>query len=318
MPLPHAMTSYLETDNKERHTVLESGVSLEIENGAGQIVTVHRTIKSLVDNKLISVDFGPTLTDAKTTAKRRTLRRRSWCCAASRLGFHFFLEDFLGWKLPMVRRYNSADAKLYLETIFPLFWVEQKAGWSAIPAAIPTYLRIREVHKRAIEFIMDLDVHKLELRRLQLDDLIAANAREWRTQWEEVDKLARRSGGKTEALPQKPTSILSELDGAHVMIAENTEWLPLRALLSRLRSQVAASLATPIPEVGSSAADLERQLHDLNGKIETVNTERVKLYNAKQLKSADIESLKRRIKSLAEVPKIRRRAEAAAVLGCSR
>ncbi len=59
-------------------------------------------------------------------------------------------------------------------------------------------------------------------------------------------------------------------------------------------------MTAPVPEVGSSADELERQLHVLNGKIESVNTERVKVYNAKQLKSADIESLKRRIKSLAE------------------
>lgn len=300
IPLPHAMTSYLETDTKERHAILESRVSLEIENGAGQIVTVHRTVKSLVDNRLISVDFGPTLSDANATARRRNFFVVDPGAAQREDGFHHFLEEFLGWKLPQVRRYDSADAKLYLETIFPLFWVEQKAGWSAIPAAIPTYLRIREVHKRAIEFIMDLDVHKLELRRLQLDDLIAANAREWRAKWDETDKLARRSGGKTEALPPKPTSIQSELDAAHLTIGEITDWIPLRTLLSRFRSQVAAALATPVPAVGASSAELERQLQELSGKIEGVNTERLKVHNAKQLKSADIESLKRRIKSLAE------------------
>jgi hypothetical protein len=246
IPLPHAMTSYLETDSKERHSVLESGVSLEIENSAGQIVTVHRTIKSPVDNRLISVDFGPTLTDANTTARRRNFFVVDPGAAQREDGFH------------------------------------------------------REVHKRAIEFIMDLDVHKLELRRLQLDDLIAANAREWRTQWEEIDKLARRSGGRAEALPQTPTGILSDLDRAHVQIAENADWIALRTLLSRLRVRVAETMTAPVPEVGSSADELERQLHVLNGKIESVNTERVKVYNAKQLKSADIESLKRRIKSLAE------------------
>lgn len=300
IPLPHAMTSYLETDNKERHSVLESGVSLEIENRAGQIITAHRTVKSPLDNRLISVDFGPTLTDENTTARRRNFFVVDPGAAQREDGFHYFLEDFLGWKLPMVRRYDSPDAKLYLETIFPLFWVEQKAGWSAIPAAIPTYFRIREVHKRAIEFIMDLDVHKLELRRLQLDDLIAVNAREWRAQWEATDKLAGRSGGRVQALPQTPTAILSDLDRAHVQIAENTDWILLRALLSRLRARVAEAMTAPVPEVGSSAEELQRQLQLINGKIESVNTERVQAYNAKQLKSADIESLKRRIKSLAE------------------
>jgi hypothetical protein len=38
IPLPHAMTSFVETDDKERHTVLESNISLEIENRAGKIL----------------------------------------------------------------------------------------------------------------------------------------------------------------------------------------------------------------------------------------------------------------------------------------
>lgn len=300
VPLPHAMTSYLETDSKERQEVLESGVSLEIENGAGQIITVHRSIKSRADNRLISVDFGPTLTDETTQARRKDFFVIDPGAALREDGFHYFLEDFLGWKLPMVRRYDSPDAKLYLETIFPLFWVEQKTGWSSIPAAIPTYLRIREVHKRAIEFIMDLDVHKLELRRQQLDDQFSANAREWRVQWEEIDRFARRSGAKTEALPQNPTAITEELARGHVLIAEHAGWLQLQDLRTRLRVRVAEMAATAVPEVGASADKLARQLQHLNEEVELINAERIQVYNVKQLKSADIASLKRRVKSLAE------------------
>ncbi|MCW3476640.1 coiled-coil domain-containing protein [Limobrevibacterium gyesilva] len=300
VPLPHAMTRYLETDSKERHVVLESGVSLEIENGAGQIITVHRSIKSQTDNRLISVDFGAVLTNETTPTRRKDFFVIDPGAALREDGFHYFLEEFLGWKLPTVRRYDLPDGKLYLETIFPLFWVEQKAGWSSIPAAIPTYLRIREVHKRAIEFIMDLDVHKLELRRQQLDGLFVANAREWHAQWEEIGRFARRSGGKTEALPQNPTGNADDLARAYVLIAEKADWLPLRDLLGRLRARVAEIMAIAIPDVESSADESARQLQRLNGKVEILNGERVKVYNAKQLKSADIASLRRRIKSLKE------------------
>jgi hypothetical protein len=143
VPLPHAMTSYLNNDNGSRETVLESGVSLEIQNGAGQIITVNRPVKKdLVDNRLITVDFGASLTDPEARPRSRNFFVFDGGAAQREDGFHLFLEDFLGWKLPMVRRYEGPDAKLYLETVFPLFWVEQKVGWSAIPAAIPTYLRI--------------------------------------------------------------------------------------------------------------------------------------------------------------------------------
>jgi len=51
------------------------------------------------------------------------------------------LSDFIGWRLPTVRRFDGGETTLYLETIFPLIYVEQKAGWSSIPAAFPTYFR---------------------------------------------------------------------------------------------------------------------------------------------------------------------------------
>ncbi len=71
VPLPHAMTTYLNTDGGERKEVLESSVSLEIENGAGQIITVTRSVKASTDTRLISVEFGPALSKGATDLRRQ-------------------------------------------------------------------------------------------------------------------------------------------------------------------------------------------------------------------------------------------------------
>jgi hypothetical protein len=300
IPLPHVMTSYVETDSRERHAVTESHISLEIENGAGRVIVIHRPVVSELDNRLIRVDFGPTLTDPSFEAKCKNFFAGDPGAATREDGFHYFLEDFLDWKLPQVRRYDGPDAKLYLETVFPLFWVEQKMGWSSIPAAIPTYFRIREVHKRAVEFIMNLDVHRLELRRQQIDDLISANAREWRGRWDEIEQIARRGGGKTEGLPHKATSQVDDLIRAHIVVAEAAQYVPLKQLTADLRARVSEIVGKAIPDVETAADDLSRQLQQLSAEVEAVNAERISLYNAKQLKDVDIASLRRRIKSLAE------------------
>nr|WP_253203988.1 ATP-binding protein [Methylosinus sp. KRF6] len=136
VPLPHAMTSFLKNDDETQLNVLESTVSLEIENGAKQVITVHRSIKNaLVDNRLISVDFGPTLTDKTVRTERRNFFVVDGGAAKREDGFHHFLEQFLGWQLPLVRRYEGSDCKLYLETIFPLFWVEHDVPPKFHPAA---------------------------------------------------------------------------------------------------------------------------------------------------------------------------------------
>jgi hypothetical protein len=45
IPLPHAMTSYLNTDDNKRVEILESSVALELENSRGQIITVNRAVR---------------------------------------------------------------------------------------------------------------------------------------------------------------------------------------------------------------------------------------------------------------------------------
>ncbi|MDF0523273.1 hypothetical protein P0R31_39455 [Bradyrhizobium yuanmingense] len=300
IPLPHAMTNYVEDDDKERHTVLESAVALEVENGVGQVITIRRPVKSELDNRLVTVDFGPTLTNPNARATRRSFFVSDPGAASREDGFHHFLEHFIGWELPTVKRYDAPDGKLYLETVFPLFWVEQKVGWSSIPAAIPTYLRIREVHKRAVEFIMDLDAYRLELRRQQLAEQLAANANEWRGSLDEVERTVRRGGGRIEALPTKQTSLPGELAQAHVLIAENAEWVPLSLLMTRLRARASALSNISIPDVGSSADRLADELSQASQKADNLNAARLSAYSAKQLKNADISSLARRIKSLEE------------------
>ena len=300
IPLPHAMTSFIETDEKEKHTILESKVSLEIENAKGEVITVHRPVKSELDNRLISVDFGPTLTSSDANVIRKNFFVIDPGAALREDGFHYFLEQFLGWELPTVKRYDAPDGKLYLETIFPLFWVEQKVGWSSIPAAIPTYLRIREVHKRAVEFIMNLDVPRLELRRQQVLEDLATNARDWRLHLDEVERIVRRGGGRIEGLSTKPTAIALDLDQARVFVAEGGKWEPLSDLLVRFRAQVANLLSGPIPEVGATAENLQGKLDELTRRVEMLNSARLRNFGSKQIKDADVGSLKRRIKSLEE------------------
>ncbi|MBU3891074.1 hypothetical protein, partial [Methylosinus sp. KRF6] len=178
--------------------------------------------------------------------------------------------------------------------------VKQKAGWSSIPAAIPTYMGIREVQKRAVEFILNLDVHKLELERQRLAEQIDQNARDWRNLWDEMDRFARRSAARVDTLPQKPTVNSEELARGHVMIANKAEWVALSDLLKSLRGRIADLAAIAVPEVGISADGLAQQLEALNLEVGEINKTRIEVFQAKQLKDTDVASLRRRIESISD------------------
>jgi hypothetical protein len=273
IPLPHAMTSYLNTDDHERVEILESSVALELENGEGQIITVSRAVKATTDTRLVTVDYGPALTDGSTALRRRNFFVLDPGAAQREDGFHHFLEGFLGWQLPQVRRYDAPETKLYMETVFPLFWVEQKFGWSAIPAAIPTYMRIREVHKRAVEFLLDLDVYELEMQRERLVERIASNAKDWSATREELERFVLRSGGRTAALVEKPAADPDALARAHIQIADGSEWTALSTMLSKYRASAAALASAAIPDVEGQSDEVSEKLQQLGQRADELNVQ---------------------------------------------
>jgi hypothetical protein len=298
IPLPRAMTSYLNTDDNKRVEILESSVALELENSRGQIITVNRAVKASTDTRLVTVDFGPALTDGSTPLRRQNFFVLDAGAAQREDGFHHFLEGFLGWHLPQVRRYDAPETKLYLETVFPLFWVEQKFGWSAIPAAIPTYMRIREVHKRAVEFILDLDVYKLEMQRERLAERIASNAKDWSATREELERFVLRSGGRTAALSEKPVADPDGLARAHIQIADGSDWTALSVMVSRHRASAVALASAAVPDVEDQSGEVSEKLQQLSQRVDELNAQRINLHNLQQLKMADMRSLQRRIETL--------------------
>lgn len=298
IPLPHAMTTYLNTDAEKRIEVLESSISLEIANGNDQIITVNRAVKAATDTRLITVAFGPALSNYGAELRRQNFFVLDPGAAQREDGFHHFLEGFLGWQLPQVRRYDAPETKLYLETVFPLFWVEQKFGWTAIPAAIPTYMRIREVHKRAVEFVMDLDVYRLEVLRERLAERLAANGKEWSVIRQELERTVAISGGRIASLNDSPAADPAALSSAHVQLVEGTEWVPLSSVVSRLRASVAELAERAIPAVEEQSDEVSQKLSEILREVDQLNTERIRLHGIQQIKTADISSLIQRIATL--------------------
>ena len=99
--------------------------------------------------------------------------------AVSERGFHHWLADFIGWELPNVITYDGNEVKLYLECIFPLFFIEQKRGWSEIQANIPTHYGIKNVKKAAMEFCLAVDSFELEKKITRNKNRIEKAESDW-------------------------------------------------------------------------------------------------------------------------------------------
>ncbi|SEI12057.1 AAA domain [Rheinheimera pacifica] len=181
-PFPRSLYQMLETSKSDssEHVVLRSYIELDVENSNEQKVMLIRDVEGL-NEKVIVHDFTSGLKEDYFLGSSGSVGS-----AKSRKGFHFWLESFIDWKLPSVTTYEGKPIKLYLECIFPLFFIEQKRGWSEIQANTPTYYGIKGVKKAAIEYCMGLEDYSKRNKVVELskalDDL--------KVDWEKVKTSA--------------------------------------------------------------------------------------------------------------------------------
>ena len=210
------------------------------------------------------------------------------------------LADFIGWELPGVRRFDGSETTLYLETIFPLLYVEQKAGWSSMPAAFPNYLQIRDVGRRAVEFIMSLDTHALELKRQQLDLQLAECTSAWTTKRNEMLSVAGLANARLQGIPTAPTISIGDIETSFLLAPNRDDWRSLEEMASILRDRVADMLAAEVPEVEDLSEAAAVELDNLIKLASEQNARRNSLFRARQTEVAQRLSVARRLAALQE------------------
>lgn len=300
-PLTYVMTTHLDDpETGKRHNVHESSVWAELENESGKIITVRRGVVTTADPKLVSVFEGPLLTNPLGHYRQQDYFVLDPGAATREAGFHRMLADFIGWTLPTVRRFDGIETRLYLETIFPLIYVEQKVGWSSIPAAFPTFLQIRDVGQRAVEFLLALDTHALELKKQQLELDLRSSKAAWAAKRDEIMSAAEIVNARVEGIPSTPTISAEEIERSFLLVPHDDRWQSLEETASSLRIRIDEIDPIAIPTVKENAprevAELER-LTELLGKK---NAHRDSLFRARQTEIAQKHSTEHRISVLQE------------------
>jgi len=302
IPLPHVMTSYVEDDQDNKHPVLESSAWVELENSAGKIITVRRYAKNpSVDRRLVSVFFGPALSQPSASYRQQDYFVSDPGAAQRESGFHFMLATFIGWNLPTIGKFDGTESLLYLETIFPLFFVEQKTGWSAIPAAFPTQFQIKEVGQRALEFALALDTHSTELLRQQLEVDIANTKQSWTIIRNQLTSAAALVNAKVQGITPAPMLSEADIDQASLIIAnENSQIQFLSEVGSSIRARIAVLTQTVTPTVAVAAPASEEEIDQLTQLVAEQNGRRTEIFKLAQIEKAQVRSITDRLQSLQE------------------
>lgn len=225
VPLPYAMRERIHSrKDDEYELVIESYVEVEIRNATGQSIIVRRDIVGGKDRKLIQTWAGPGLANGGIRSNPRDFYAIDRGSAQAEDGFYTFLAGFIGWSLPKVPRFDGTESPLYLEAIFPMLFVEQKRGWSTIQGPFPTFLKIQDVARRVMEFLLDLDVGKIRRRRTELRNAISTELVRWTQRRAALDDIAQRVG-RLRGIPTAPTAEFAIAPELRLEIMRDGEWI---------------------------------------------------------------------------------------------
>lgn len=301
LPLTQAPLDHLEDADGVRHKVLESDVYLQLENAKGETITVRRTLVGTRDKNLITVVFGPLLTNPDSTHATKNFFVNRDGGATRESGFHSFLAEFLGWQLPIVQRYGEGrECPLYLQCLFPFFVVEQTRGWSSIVPPVPTQFRIRDVHKRAVEFILNLDAFKVARLRQGLRDEKRRIEGDWKVLSTKTADLADSLAAVSRNVPTNPVIKWPPKIAPALEKSQGGGWAAIDTLLVSAREELSKLVEQEIPRVEEIANEAEQELIDAEQTLRSQQSQLSRRLVQIENEHQEIEALKIRLETLEE------------------
>lgn len=278
LPLKPCLTTMIDDPAADSHaTVKSSRVELEIDDARGRVVSLLRVLYGGETNQLIRVYDGCGLDDLK--GKPRDMFTRRSGAAQLPHGFeHWLANEFLQWRLPEVEKTDGGTSQLYLDTIFPLFFVEQRFGWTRIQGNMPYVYRIKDVNKRGTEFVLNLSLTQSEFERGELE----------RAQKEQRSRYAVAMSAMT-ALAELAHSVLENVPMA----------LPNEQIVPRVR------VNTP-----SGWRDIDIRLTEIRTRLSTLDQELASMQQMEKHRTAAALDKKSRLEEAIATLVVKVRAEA--------
>ncbi|GAB3214236.1 hypothetical protein GCM10027294_52940 [Marinactinospora endophytica] len=296
-PFGPALLTVADFPDGGRSPVRESWVTLTIANEQGDLMRCKRFVRGDgIDTALIMTWKATTLAELQR-ASRVDMFVRHGGAAFRELGFHRELAEFLGWELPQVPGFNTEEVTLYLEALFPLFYVEQKSGWSGVAPRMPTYLGIRDVLRRSVEYVLGLST----LERLTA--LAAAKSEEdelkkrWQSASERLTDSAKSLNCRVFLHQESPVTPARRQHGV-IEVMEESSWVPLEQQIGVWRQRLNDLERHGVEPAGERTQQAREELSQAEASVRDVGA-RIRLIDEQlNLSRTDSDALASRSASL--------------------
>lgn len=279
LPFPPSLTKALEGEDGTEHLIIKSSVMLEIGNKVGDICTLSRQIVGS-DEEDVIYQYDSRIENLNKQNYRKLFLHREGDTTRP-LGFFKWLDSFVGWNLPLVPNFDGKEVPLYPSIFFPTWFVEQKKGWSSIQSTTPTFLKIKEAKKRALEFILNLDVNETVKKRAKLKVDIDAELNSWKIAHKKSELLAARVLGQIRGVTDVPDAKFDQYK-VDISIRKNDKWVSIQDIAEDTEKQLLEfGSRSKIEHVNSQLdielqnkiEDIEEDIRNLNSKYELLDSE---------------------------------------------
>ena len=284
-------------DENKEITVLGSSIELQIFNGVNEVTLKRCTDLKGVDDRLIEVTFGPALSNKDLVFRKEPMYVHDMGGATNTYhGFHKWLEAFLGWELPFVSSSGDKEIKLYSQLVFPAFLIEQKAGWSNYLATSP-YFGVKESKKRAIEFLLKLDVSENEKAKRQNEAKLDRYKREWQAKYEEIERLISSDFINIIGVKPNPHTDFDQ-NNCNLVFEKEGNYCNLKEQITKLEDDLKNKAVARLPTNNEANAGLNQKLEEFMYEIQNLTEEEDKLRDFLSIEHAQKKEMQESLKEI--------------------
>ncbi len=295
-PFPPCLLKSIQDEKGAEKLVISSYVMLEISNDRGQTYTLKRNILGADADSIITV-YESDIKSISDGGQNLFLHKEG--DTTRELGFYSWLANFIGWSLPLVPNNSGKETPLYPALLFPLFFVEQKKGWGSIQATTPFHFQIPQAKKRALEFIMDLDVNELVKKKAINKKFIDDALEKWKRLYVRLEGVAIRIGGIASGVREEP-SMQFDSYKVDVLLECREGWVSLSSALEESRAELKQHVLIKQSPRSYISENQRKQIRALNNELIQKENKYEAILDELSFISNQVEAAKTRIENLVD------------------
>ncbi|GAB3427949.1 AAA family ATPase [Niabella aquatica] len=257
--------------SEKENFVIQSEIYLQFSNGKETITTKRFVVNEKIKPQAVEVFFGTLITTPGVELRRQPMYIHDKGGASNEdVGFHRFLEEFIGAELPEIINQDGKRVKLFLPLISAAHFIEQKAGWSDFYANIP-YYEIRDASAKVFEYILNFDVFETAAKRQEIQNKLKEINDDWNRAVNNINSSAKRGGSEVIGIPNAP-EILSQDTKPYLRFTRGDKSLLLTELITTLNEDLKEAKEQLHVPINNNIERIENELDKLK-----INTERYEL-----------------------------------------